>query len=193
MTDRNRRKINIQIAIFLTFVILLLLCLVHGILKMIYISPSSRAQNFNKYRGDLRTACDILWDEYIPQLKADDSISYIRIYPSGDEISVTYVFKDSNGESKNERKPMNEELAEGFNAARKVLPSEFDGYGTFSEINISGNQIAFVRCGAHYALVYSKYWRPDCISDDKGECFVDRISFGWYQVVNKNRGPGKGP
>ena len=184
-------KWKVEILIFLTIVILIILGIVHWTFKVIYLPPYE-PEDFNEYKSDFKNIAESFWDEYIPQLKEDRSVSYIRIKPGVDELTLYYV-TDPDNEVEVRHQPLDEDMLDAFRSVSKALPPDSEGYGAFSEIHISKNQIAFVRAGGHYALVYTKYTRPYFISSKGENCFTDQISFNWYQVVNKDAYPGKEP
>ncbi len=184
-------KWKVEILIFLTIVIFIILGIIHWTFKLIYLPPYE-PEDFNEHKGSFKKIAESFWDEYIPQLKEDQSISYIRIKPGLDELTVYYV-TDPDKEAEVRHQPLDEDLLDAFRSVSKALPPDSEGYGSFSEVHISKNQIAFVRAGGPYALIYTKYTRPCFISSKGEDCFTDQISFNWYQVANKGAYPGKEP
>ena len=184
MLDKTRLKSIVKKVVICLVVFAVIISLVHQTMKVIFLPGSYEVKDFNTYRKDLKKIVDSLWDEYIPLLKEDDSISYIRLFPIGDAWKGWYVFKDTDKENESIYRQMDKNLIPCISSVYYALPPDSEGCGSFHGIYISKTQIAFVRSGEHYALVYSRYTRPVCISNDMWKCFVDQIYFNWYQVRN---------
>ncbi len=190
LSDRFRKAAKIILAIIVVTAILV--SIVHLLIKAIFIPPY-RATDFNTYKSDLDKIAVSLWDEYRPILKENDSISHIALYPNSDDWEIFYAKKAVDGRENVGTEPMNKDIKPYISSLYKVLPPDSEGYGHFDGIRISKDRIAFVRCGGHYALVYTKLTRPYFISNKGERCFTDRISFNWYQVVNYDGSPAKAP
>lgn len=190
MLDKIRLKSIAKKVIIMLVAFAAIFSFVHHIMKSVFLPGSYEVNDFNVYKKDLKKIAENLWDEYVPLLKEDKSISYIVLYPNSDEWRVWYVSKDTNETSESISVPMNEDIMPCIRSIYSALPPDSEGCGSFHGIYISKTQIAFVRSGEHYALVYSKYKRPTCICNDRWECFVDQIAFNWYQVRNIYKMPG---
>lgn len=189
MIDKIRLKSIAKKVIIVLIVFAVIIFLVHRTMKVIFLPGSYQVQDFNTYKKDLTNIAENLWDEYIPLLKEDKSISCIILFPS-DVWIVWYEFNDTDKERETIYMPMDEDIIPCIGSIYDALPPYSDGGGGFFRIFITKTQIAFVRSGEHYALVYSKYIRPTCILNDRWECFVDQIDFNWYQVRNIHKTTG---
>lgn len=189
---KNRKfEMYITIAVLILIVVILIISCLHWIFKLLYISPYE-AEDFLKNKKDLDALSNMLWDRFMPELKEKDSdISSIRVMPYYDELMIQYNYESDSKEPLVVYEAMNESTVGYFETVKKVLPQDSEQLGAFTDILISKDQIAYVRCGGHYALVYSKCHKPDYIYESSSNCFIDKITFNWYQVADKNKYPAR--
>ena len=189
MSYKSKIKDILSIVALILIMVIILNGCVHFVGKSIYVTPY-KADDFKKYKSDFKTLAEYMYDNFSRKLN-DEEISYIKVEEGVEEIRVTYVYKDKEKEDTVYTQAIDKKLQDCFLSIRLVLGPDSEGRGSFTGIYITKEQVAFVRLGDHYALVYSKKKRPKFIIPENEKCFVDRISLFWYQVTDKTQAPTK--
>jgi hypothetical protein len=185
MKVKNKRYYLYILEITATVLVIAILILfgVHALQKSFYVGADS--VDFRNHKTAFNYLAQTYYKRFVPAIKSDENISHITIHPLGSSVIITYYYFDER-DYVSTIEEIGTDTQSYFSEMYEAFSPDSEGRGGFWDIHIFDRQVAFRRCGDRYALIYSKSCRPSYIVDPNERVFVDRVSFNWYNVVNKN-------
>ena len=142
-------------------------------------------EDFWKYKKDFDTLAKKFLDCFNSELEENENISYIIIEESFGEIRYQ-CFYESEYNSFDILSEYCEKADEKtklcFDRVHKALRGTLS-YGGFMNIRVSKNQVIFNVYGGPYHVIYSKNIFE--LGKQYSGYVIDRLAWGWYQVVSK--------